>query len=52
MPKTKLSDILKNGDDFKIKEFDINNPDFNKMIEAIAKEKEAVRKRMTNKKKK
>ncbi len=40
MPKTKLSDILKNGDDFQISELNICSSDFKIMIDSIIKEKE------------
>ena len=40
MPKTKLSDILKNGEKIKVRHIDVNDPDFIKMCESCKKEQE------------
>ena len=44
MPKTKLSDILKNGEELKVREIDFDDPDFIKMCESVKKEQERVKK--------
>ena len=38
MPKIKLSDILKNGEDFKVRKLDPTDPDFIQMCESVKKE--------------
>lgn len=43
MPKTKLSDIFKNGEDFKIKKLNFNDPEVKKMIKAIIKEQKRIK---------
>ena len=40
MPKTKLSDVFKNSDDFKIKQIDWSDEEFAAMLKAIKKEQE------------
>ena len=45
MTKTKLSDILKNGEDFKVRKLDVNDPDFILMCESVKKEQEMSRNR-------
>ena len=35
MPKTKLSDILKHGEVFKIRKLDPNDPEVKKMFQAV-----------------
>jgi predicted transcriptional regulator len=50
MPKTKLSDILKNGEDFKITSLsDISKEDLNAMLKSVEKEKKIARERVKNK---
>lgn len=44
MPKTKLSDILKNGEKLEVRKLDPNDPDFIKMCDAVQKEQERVKK--------
>lgn len=50
MPKTKLSDILKNGENLTVRKIDPNDPDFIKMCESVKKEQERVKelKRINN----
>ena len=43
MPKTKLSDIFKNGEDFKIKKLNFNDPEVKKMIKAVIKEQKRIK---------
>ena len=43
MPKTKLSDILKNGDNFQIKKLDLDSDDFKRMVESVQEEKERLK---------
>ena len=43
MPKTKLSDILKNGEDFKIRKLNFNDPEVKKMFRAVIKEQKRIR---------
>ena len=45
MPKTKLSDILKNGEDFKVRKIDPNDPDYILMCESVKKEQELCNRR-------
>ena len=51
MPKTKLNDILKGGDNFQIRDIDAHIEEFNIMMKAIRKEQEIVKKRKKNKRK-
>ena len=41
--KTKLSDIFKNGEDFKIKKLNFNDPEVKKMIKAVIKEQKRIK---------
>lgn len=43
MPKTKLSDIFKHGEDFKIRKLDHNDPKVKKMIKAVIKEQKRIK---------
>lgn len=45
MPKIKLSDILKNGEDFKVRKLDPTDPDFIQMCESVKKEQEISKNR-------
>jgi hypothetical protein len=40
MPKTKLSDILKNGENFKARKLDPNDPEIKKMFKVCKEEQE------------
>jgi hypothetical protein len=40
MPKTKLSDILKNGENFKLRDLDPNDPEIIAMIDACVEEQQ------------
>lgn len=51
MPKTKLKDILKGGDDFQLRKIDDHIEEFNIMMEAITNEKELIKKRTKRKRK-
>ena len=44
MPKMKLNDILKGGDNFQITDIDAHIDEFNKMMESIRKEKTKIKK--------
>ena len=44
MPKIKLSDILKNGEDFKVRKLDPTDLDFIQMCESVKKEQEMSKK--------
>ena len=41
--KTKLSDILKHGEDFKIRKLNFNDPEVKKMFRAVIKEQKRIR---------
>jgi hypothetical protein len=43
MPKTKLSDIFKNGEKFKVKKLDPNDPEVKKMLRAVIKEQKRIK---------
>ena len=45
MPKTKLSDILKNGENFKARKIDLDDPEIKKMFKACKEEQEKCLKR-------
>lgn len=51
MPKTNLNDILKGGDNFKIRKIDELIEEFDKMMESIKKEQEIIKKRTKKRKK-
>ena len=41
--KTKLSDILKHGEDFKIRKLHYNDPEVKKMFRAVIKEQKRIK---------
>jgi hypothetical protein len=45
MSKTKVSDMLKHGEDFKIRKLDPNDHEVIKMLEAVIKEQKKILKR-------
>jgi hypothetical protein len=53
MPKMKLNDFLKGGDNFEITKIDEHIEEFNKMMKSIEKEKTRIKKlKLKNKNKK
>jgi len=49
MPKTKLDNILKNGNKFKMREIDFDDPEFDEMTSAIEEEITRAKARKKNK---
>ena len=45
MPKTNLSQIFKNGTNFKLREIDWSSPEWQQTLEAVKKEQEACLRR-------
>jgi hypothetical protein len=43
MPKTKLTDILKNGEDFKIRKLNPNDLEVKKIFQAVRKEQKRIK---------
>lgn len=49
MTKTKIDNILKGGNKFKLRDLDIDDPEFDEMIQAVEEEKKISRQRKKTK---